>query len=132
MLHTWLCCHCSLLCFFFKCTLQLVRMLEGHHLLSKHPKERLEKSHRKNSLVFAHPHSPQRKSEQFSRKDFKGLLRLALVSSFGYIAFFSVGLGPVPWLMMGEVFPGKIRSSASSLAAGFNWTCSFITTETVS
>jgi len=57
---------------------------------------------------------------------------LALVSSFGYIAFFSVGLGPVPWLMMGEVFPGKIRSSASSLAAGFNWTCSFITTETVS
>ena len=44
---------------------------------------------------------------------------------------FSLGLGPVPWLMMGEVFPGKIRSSASSLAAGFNWTCSFITTETV-
>lgn len=57
---------------------------------------------------------------------------LALVCSFGYIAFFSLGLGPVPWLMMGEVFPGKIRSSASSLAAGFNWTCSFITTETVS
>ena len=60
-----------------------------------------------------------------------GLPRLALVCSFGYIAFFSLGLGPVPWLMMGEVFPGKIRSSASSLAAGFNWTCSFITTETV-
>eukprot|EP00438_Fugacium_kawagutii_P013124 Skav209595 [mRNA] locus=scaffold1607:238500:252171:- [translate_table: standard] len=56
---------------------------------------------------------------------------LAVACSFGYIAFFSLGLGPVPWLMMGEVFPGKIRSSASSLAAGLNWTCSFVTTETV-
>lgn len=54
-----------------------------------------------------------------------------MACSFGYIAFFSLGLGPVPWLMMGEVFPGKIRSSASSLAAGLNWTCSFVTTETV-
>ncbi|CAJ1359533.1 unnamed protein product [Effrenium voratum] len=56
---------------------------------------------------------------------------LADLSSFGYIAFFSLGIGPIPWLMMGEIFPGKIRSSASSLAAGFNWTLSFITTETV-
>ena len=131
MLHTWLCCHCSLLWVFFKCTLQLVRMLEGHHLLSKHPKERLEKSHRKKAW-FLRIHIPPKKIGSISPPDFKGLLRLALVSSFGYIAFFSVGLGPVPWLMMGEVFPGKIRSSASSLAAGFNWTCSFITTETVS
>eukprot|EP00440_Ansanella_granifera_P030120 gb/GFBE01032725.1/.p1 GENE.gb/GFBE01032725.1/~~gb/GFBE01032725.1/.p1 ORF type:complete len:486 (+),score=83.65 gb/GFBE01032725.1/:1-1458(+) len=56
---------------------------------------------------------------------------LAMISSFAYIAFFSLGLGPIPWLMMGEIFPGKIRSSASSLAAALNWTGSFITTETV-
>mmetsp|Transcript_15470 Transcript_15470/g.27130 ORF Transcript_15470/g.27130 Transcript_15470/m.27130 type:complete len:487 (+) Transcript_15470:39-1499(+) len=56
---------------------------------------------------------------------------LAMMSSFAYIAFFSLGLGPIPWLMMGEIFPQQIRSSASSIAAAFNWTCSFITTETV-
>eukprot|EP00931_Biecheleriopsis_adriatica_P030203 TRINITY_DN17822_c0_g1_i2.p1 TRINITY_DN17822_c0_g1~~TRINITY_DN17822_c0_g1_i2.p1 ORF type:complete len:541 (-),score=93.34 TRINITY_DN17822_c0_g1_i2:50-1528(-) len=56
---------------------------------------------------------------------------LAMAASFCYIAFFSLGLGPIPWLMMGEIFPGKIRSSASSIAAAVNWLCSFITTETV-
>lgn len=56
---------------------------------------------------------------------------LALVSSFAYIAFFSIGLGPIPWLMMSELFPSRIRSSASSCAAAFNWMCSFITTKTV-
>ncbi|CAE7802819.1 Tret1, partial [Symbiodinium sp. CCMP2456] len=63
---------------------------------------------------------------------FSGPSWLALVSSFFYIAFFSLGLGPIPWLMMGEIFPGKIRTSASSFAAAFNWTCSFLTTETIS
>ncbi|CAE7510065.1 Tret1 [Symbiodinium natans] len=63
---------------------------------------------------------------------FSGPSWIALVSSFLYIAFFSLGLGPIPWLMMGEIFPGKIRTSASSFAAALNWTCSFITTETIS
>mmetsp|Transcript_78809 Transcript_78809/g.142155 ORF Transcript_78809/g.142155 Transcript_78809/m.142155 type:complete len:167 (-) Transcript_78809:93-593(-) len=57
---------------------------------------------------------------------------LVLVCSFGYIAFFSIGLGPIPWLMMGELFPQQIRSNASSIAAALNWSCSFVTTETVS
>jgi len=49
---------------------------------------------------------------------------LAMLSSFAYIAFFSLGLGPIPWLMMGEIFPQQIRASASSLAAAFNF-CMF-------
>eukprot|EP00933_Yihiella_yeosuensis_P052005 TRINITY_DN49990_c0_g1_i1.p1 TRINITY_DN49990_c0_g1~~TRINITY_DN49990_c0_g1_i1.p1 ORF type:complete len:509 (+),score=77.03 TRINITY_DN49990_c0_g1_i1:125-1528(+) len=57
---------------------------------------------------------------------------LAMICSFAYIAFFSLGLGPIPWLMMGELFPTKIRSSGSSAAAAFNWLCSFTTTKTVS
>jgi len=57
---------------------------------------------------------------------------LAMVCSFGYISFFSLGLGPIPWLMMGEILPPKIKATGSSLAAACNWTCSFITTETVS
>lgn len=56
---------------------------------------------------------------------------LAIVGSFAYIAFFSIGLGPVPWLMMGEIFPQHIRSLASSCAACFNWTLSFVVTESI-
>eukprot|EP00930_Biecheleria_cincta_P034328 TRINITY_DN2373_c1_g1_i1.p1 TRINITY_DN2373_c1_g1~~TRINITY_DN2373_c1_g1_i1.p1 ORF type:complete len:566 (-),score=104.53 TRINITY_DN2373_c1_g1_i1:61-1581(-) len=56
---------------------------------------------------------------------------LAVTCSLAYVAFFSIGLGPIPWLMMGELFPHEIRSGASSLAAAVNWSCSFITTQTV-
>eukprot|EP00928_Gymnodinium_smaydae_P088785 TRINITY_DN72830_c0_g1_i1.p1 TRINITY_DN72830_c0_g1~~TRINITY_DN72830_c0_g1_i1.p1 ORF type:complete len:493 (-),score=83.03 TRINITY_DN72830_c0_g1_i1:377-1855(-) len=56
---------------------------------------------------------------------------LAMVASFAYISFFSVGLGPIPWLMMGEIFPQHLRSQMSSCAAALNWACSFLTTETV-
>eukprot|EP00928_Gymnodinium_smaydae_P087174 TRINITY_DN71497_c0_g1_i1.p1 TRINITY_DN71497_c0_g1~~TRINITY_DN71497_c0_g1_i1.p1 ORF type:complete len:494 (-),score=122.47 TRINITY_DN71497_c0_g1_i1:174-1655(-) len=56
---------------------------------------------------------------------------LAIVCSFAYISFFSVGLGPIPWLMMGEIFPQHLRSLMSSCAAAFNWSCSFLTTKTV-
>ena len=46
---------------------------------------------------------------------------LALVALVGYVASFSVGMGPVPWLMMGEIFPASIRSPACGLAALVNW-----------
>lgn len=56
---------------------------------------------------------------------------LALVGSFAYVSFFSLGLGAIPWLMMGELFPQNIRSLASSWACAVNWACSFIITETI-
>lgn len=61
------------------------------------------------------------------------------VSSFGwvplaclviYVLGFSIGFGPIPWLMLGEILPSKIRGSAASLATAFNWTCTFIVTKT--
>ena len=45
-----------------------------------------------------------------------------------YVVSFSVGFGPVPWLMMAEIFPSRIRGPAASLATAFNWTCTFIVT----
>jgi len=57
---------------------------------------------------------------------------LALVASFGYISFFSLGLGPIPWLMQGELFAQEYRSMAMSCSASLNWVCSFVTTMTVS
>ena len=47
-----------------------------------------------------------------------------------YVLGFSMGFGPIPWLMMGEILPAKIRGSAASVAIAFNWTCTFVVTKT--
>ncbi|KAH8372874.1 hypothetical protein KR009_007010 [Drosophila setifemur] len=47
-----------------------------------------------------------------------------------YILGFSLGFGPIPWLMMGEILPSKIRGSAASVATAFNWSCTFLVTKT--
>lgn len=53
-----------------------------------------------------------------------------LASFVVYVLGFSLGLGPIPWLMMGEILPSKIRGPAASLATAFNWTCTFVVTKT--
>ncbi|XP_013191246.2 facilitated trehalose transporter Tret1 [Amyelois transitella] len=47
-----------------------------------------------------------------------------------YVLGFSVGFGPIPWLMLGEILPAKIRGTAASISTGLNWTCAFIVTKT--
>jgi facilitated trehalose transporter len=54
---------------------------------------------------------------------------LPLASFIVYIIAFSIGYGPIPWLMMGEIFPGKVRGHAASVATAFNWACSFAVTK---
>jgi sugar porter (SP) family MFS transporter len=51
---------------------------------------------------------------------------IALVCLIVYIASFAVGLGPVFWLMISEIFPLPIRSSAMSISTVGNWTANFI------
>lgn len=53
-----------------------------------------------------------------------------LVSFVVYVIGFSLGFGPIPWLMMGEILPGRIRSTAASVATAFNWACTFLVTKT--
>lgn len=55
---------------------------------------------------------------------------LPLAAFVIYVLGFSLGFGPIPWLMMGEILPGKIRGSAASVATAFNWTCTFVVTKT--
>ncbi|XP_011861733.1 PREDICTED: facilitated trehalose transporter Tret1-like isoform X2 [Vollenhovia emeryi] len=55
---------------------------------------------------------------------------LPLASLIIYVIGFSLGFGPIPWLMMGEILPAKIRGSAASIATSFNWMCTFIVTKT--
>lgn len=53
-----------------------------------------------------------------------------LVSFILYVLGFSVGVGPITWLMMGEILPTRIRSVAASLVVCFNWACVFLVTKT--
>jgi len=52
-----------------------------------------------------------------------------LASFMLFVVGFSLGFGPVPWLMMGEIFPAKIRGSAAATATAFNWACTFLVTK---
>merc|ERR1719440_1392069 len=53
---------------------------------------------------------------------------LLLAGSYMYIASFSIGAGPIPWLMMAEIFPDDIRGKACLIAVALNWGCSFVVT----
>jgi sugar porter (SP) family MFS transporter len=51
---------------------------------------------------------------------------VALASLLVFIAGFAVGLGPVFWLMISEIYPLKIRSPAMSAATVANWASNFL------
>mmetsp|Transcript_14160 Transcript_14160/g.34512 ORF Transcript_14160/g.34512 Transcript_14160/m.34512 type:complete len:536 (-) Transcript_14160:277-1884(-) len=42
-----------------------------------------------------------------------------------YIVFFSIGMGPIPWLLMSELFPDYTRALAGSVATMINWFSAF-------
>ncbi len=51
---------------------------------------------------------------------------LGLVCVVVYIVGFAIGLGPVFWLMISEIYPLSFRSSAMSIATIFNWGANFL------
>lgn len=54
---------------------------------------------------------------------------IPLISLVIYILGFSLGFGPIPWLMMGEILPRKIRASAAALSTSCNWFFTFLVTK---
>jgi MFS transporter, SP family, galactose:H+ symporter len=50
-----------------------------------------------------------------------GVLSLAV-----YIASFAIGLGPVFWLLISEIFPLNVRGQGASVATTANWLSNFI------
>ncbi|NXK45182.1 GTR12 protein, partial [Chauna torquata] len=46
---------------------------------------------------------------------------LSLASLLVYVAAFSIGLGPMSWLVLSEIFPGGIRGRAMALTSSVNW-----------
>ena len=57
-------------------------------------------------------------------------LQMLPVASLSIFVFaFSIGFGPIPWLMMSELFSSEVRGPASAIATTFNWTLAFIVTK---
>ncbi|XP_069798837.1 solute carrier family 2, facilitated glucose transporter member 8 [Dendropsophus ebraccatus] len=54
---------------------------------------------------------------------------LALLSMGLFIAGFAIGWGPIPWLLMSEIFPLRARGVASGVCVVTNWGCAFIVTK---
>jgi MFS transporter, SP family, galactose:H+ symporter len=46
---------------------------------------------------------------------------VAVVSMMLYVASFAISLGPIFWLLISEIYPLRVRSSAEGLSAAFNW-----------
>lgn len=55
---------------------------------------------------------------------------IALVAANAYIVGFGCSWGPVVWVMLGEMFPNRIRASGLALAAGAQWVANFAVSTT--
>ncbi|KAH0626084.1 hypothetical protein JD844_000822 [Phrynosoma platyrhinos] len=51
---------------------------------------------------------------------------LSMVAIFGFVAFFEIGPGPIPWFIVAELFSQGPRPAAMAVAGFANWTCNFI------
>ncbi|XP_075148729.1 facilitated trehalose transporter Tret1-2 homolog [Haematobia irritans] len=63
-------------------------------------------------------------------KDVSSIGWLPLVCVVLYMITFSVGYGPIPWLMMGELFLPDVKATAVALTVMSNWFCVFLVTKT--
>jgi len=50
----------------------------------------------------------------------------ALVAVNVYVIFFEIGLGPIPWLIVAEMFDGKYVATAMSASSQINWFFNFV------
>ncbi|KAJ8605644.1 hypothetical protein CTAYLR_000139 [Chrysophaeum taylorii] len=51
---------------------------------------------------------------------------IALVALVLYVAFFELGLGPIPWSVVADFFESKNVDAAQSLSCQVNWTSNFV------
>jgi sugar porter (SP) family MFS transporter len=54
----------------------------------------------------------------------------ALIAAHAFVFFFAVSWGVILWVMVGEMFPLRVRATAISVATAFNWIANWAITET--
>ncbi|XP_060807065.1 facilitated trehalose transporter Tret1 [Amyelois transitella] len=42
-----------------------------------------------------------------------------------FVSVYASGVGPIPWLMLREIFPSNVRRRATAITAGFHWFLAF-------
>jgi sugar porter (SP) family MFS transporter len=57
-----------------------------------------------------------------------GLAIVAVLGLLIYTGSFAIGLGPVFWLLIAEIYPLRIRGAAMSVASMANWAANFVVT----
>ncbi|RZC38206.1 facilitated trehalose transporter Tret1 [Asbolus verrucosus] len=62
-------------------------------------------------------------------QDVDSISWLPIVSLVVYIITYNCGFGPLPWAIMGELFPSNVKSAASSFTAAVCWFFGFIITK---
>ncbi|KAI9473624.1 MAG: major facilitator superfamily domain-containing protein [Benjaminiella poitrasii] len=51
---------------------------------------------------------------------------LLVVSVFGYVLSFAIGVGPIPWMITSEVTPVYASSAVGAIATAMNWAMNFL------
>jgi len=54
-----------------------------------------------------------------------GVGMTALIGANAYVVFFNLSWGPVMWVMLGEMFPNRMRGSALAVAGAAQWIANF-------
>jgi sugar porter (SP) family MFS transporter len=57
-----------------------------------------------------------------------GAAIVAIIALLFYTGSFAIGLGPVFWLLISEIYPARVRASAMSVATFANWGANFVVT----
>ncbi|XP_029167631.1 facilitated trehalose transporter Tret1-like [Nylanderia fulva] len=65
-----------------------------------------------------------------NENDVSNLGWLPLTSLTLFMISFSIGMGPIPWMLMGELFPAETKAVASGIAVMLNWFLVFLVTKT--
>lgn len=68
------------------------------------------------------------KAHVMDAQDIKSIGWLPVLALSVFMIVFSLGFGPIPWMITAEVFPREVKSIASSAAGTFNWFLAFLVT----
>jgi hypothetical protein len=55
---------------------------------------------------------------------------LSAISIVAFVCAFSMGLGPVTWVVLSEVMPKEAQTASGSVGLAVNWTTNFIMVRT--